>query len=172
MLNNLPVVTVSEVQLPVSQLSIETGLSESRIRNLIKKYSTSTAIIQSAMELRLELEHGSKLNKTLDLLVAHDGNVDIVRDIYAIRSELEEVSLKNISLLLTRFQGSDASQVITEIQRAHEISRKKFVGSTVSALLVLADSLPGICWIEHLVDAYDEQINGGLCEEDSDDEEE
>ena len=152
MLNSLPAVASEQKAMTVSELSLEVGLSEKKISMWLRRYDVSVDVLQDAIILVADFD--SKMYKACALLKDNDNNANVVQEIYEIRSALVETSLIKLSSLLKRFQGANSQEVIEVIQDAHKSSGRRFMGTTLDELLLLAEQDENIVWLDHLVEEY------------------
>lgn len=152
----LPVVRKEENGLTISELSLIEGVDERKIKRWLVKFNVGVAILKDA--LTLNGEFGGNLDKACALLNEHEGDIEVVRKIYEIRSDIEEISLVKISLLMKTFGNSEVSDIVDAVHEVHEITGRKFIGSAFDALLSLVNEYDGkVFWLEHLMDLFRER---------------
>ncbi len=153
------VVRKEEKELTLSDLSLQIGRSVEETQKLLTRYELSGKMLLEAITLSTEFE--SKLHKACSLLKEHDGNTELVADIYEARDEMEGVSLLSISILLKKFGGEHVYIVIEAIEEAHQFSSNKFIISTVLDLIKITESNESIIWIDGCVEEYKAQNGWG-----------
>ena len=153
------IIRKEEKDLTVAELSLQTGRSIEETQRLLTRHGLSSEMLLEAITLSTEFE--SKLHKACSLLKEHDGNAELVADIYEARDEMGGVSLSSISILLKKFEGEHAYHIIDAIEEAHRFSSNRFIASTALDLITITESNESIVWIDGCVEEYKAQHGKG-----------